>query len=154
MWTSIASSRGAISTMLRQAAQVGDVERPVVGRAVVADEAGAIDREHDVQPLQADVVDDLVVGPLQEGRVDRRHRLAALEREAAGQQHRLLLGDADVEVPVRERLLQQAEPRARVHRGGDPQDPVVALAFAHQRLAEHLGVLGDRLWRRGGSAPA
>ena len=32
--------------------------------------------------LQADVVHDLVVGALQEGRVDRRHRLDALQREA------------------------------------------------------------------------
>ena len=78
MWTSIASSRGAISVDVRQAAQVGDVERAVVRRAVVADEAGAVHREHDGQLLQADVVDDLVVRALQERRVDRGHRARAL----------------------------------------------------------------------------
>ena len=50
--------------------------------------------------LQADVVDDLVERALQEGRVDRGDRLGALEREAGGEQDRLLLGDADVEVVV------------------------------------------------------
>ena len=72
----------------------------MVRRAVVADEAGAVHREHDVQLLQADVVDDLVVRALEEGRVDRGDRLAALEREPGGEQHRLLLGDPDVVVAV------------------------------------------------------
>ena len=82
MCTSIASSRGAISDHVRQAAQVGDVEGAVVGRAVVADEAGAVHREDDVELLQADVVDDLVEGALQEGRVDRADRLGALRARA------------------------------------------------------------------------
>ena len=98
MWTSIASSRGAITTTFGQRAEVGDVEDAVVGRAVVADEPGAVHREDDVQLLQADVVDDLVEGALQEGRVDRADRLGALEREAGGEQDRVLLGDADVVV--------------------------------------------------------
>ena len=129
---------------VRQAAQVGDVEGAVVGRTVVADEPGAVHREDDVELLQADVVDDLVVGALQEGRVDRDDRLDALEREPAGEQHRLLLGDADVEVALGHRLLQDAQPGAGVHRRGDADDPLVALAFAHERLAEHLRVLRRR----------
>ncbi len=42
-----------------------------MGRAVVAGEAAAIHAEHDVEILQADVVDDLVEGALQEGGIDR-----------------------------------------------------------------------------------
>ena len=114
-----ASSRGAISTMLGSAAQVGDVEDAVVGRAVVADEAGAVHREDDVELLQADVVDDLVERALQEGRVDRADRLGALERQAGGEQDRLLLGDADVEVVLGLGLLQEVQPGAGVHRRGD-----------------------------------
>ena len=133
---------------VRQAAQVGDVERAVVGRAVVADEPGAVHAEHDRQALQADVVDDLVVGALQEGRVDRRDRARALEREAGGEQHRLLLGDADVEVALGQRLLEDRQAGAGVHRRGDADDALVALALAHERLAEHLRVL-----RRRGLAP-
>ena len=71
MWTSIASSRGAISDDVRDRAQVRDVVGAVVRRAVVADQPGAVHAEHDVQLLEADVVDDLVVRALQEGRVDR-----------------------------------------------------------------------------------
>jgi hypothetical protein len=128
---------------VRQRAQVGDVEDPVVGRAVVADQAGAVHREDDVQALQADVVDDLVVGALQERRVDRRHRLAALEREARGEQDRLLLGDPDVEVVLGLGDLQQAEAGAGVHRGGDPDDATVAAHLLDHRLPEDRGVLRD-----------
>ena len=69
-------------------------------RAVVADQAGAVHAEHDVELLQADVVDDLVVRALEEGRVDRGDGLHPLEREARREQHRVLLGDADVVVVV------------------------------------------------------
>ena len=112
---------------VRQAAQVGDVEGAVVGRAVVADEPGAVHREHDVQLLEADVVDDLVEAALEEGRVDRGDRLRALEREPGGEQDGVLLGDADVVVAVGQRLLEDVEPGARVHRGGDADDALVAL---------------------------
>ena len=57
---------------VRHAAEVGEVERALVRRAVGADEAAAVEREGDRQALERDVVDDLVVGALQEGRVDRR----------------------------------------------------------------------------------
>ena len=63
-----------------QAAEIGDVERAGVGRAVGADEAGAVDGEAHRQLLDGDVVDDLVVGALQEGRVDRGERLHAFGR--------------------------------------------------------------------------
>ena len=81
-------------------------------------------------------MDDLVVRALQEGRVDRGDRLAALERQPGGEQDRLLLGDADVEVAVRHLLLQDVQAGAGVHRRGDPDDPLVASAFvrrAHRR---------------------
>jgi hypothetical protein len=51
-----------------------------MGRAVGTDQPGAVDREADGQVLDRDVVDDLVVGALQEGRVDRAERLACPAR--------------------------------------------------------------------------
>ena len=66
----------------RQAAEIGEVERAGVRRAVGADEAGAVDGEAHRQPLDRDVVHDLIVGALQERRIDRGERLQALGREA------------------------------------------------------------------------
>jgi hypothetical protein len=101
----------------------------VVRRSVVADQAGAIQREDDVELLQADVVDDLVERALQERRVDRRDRLDALQRQAGGEQDRLLLGDPDVEVALGHRLLEDVQPR------GEADDAPDATAFAHARHA-------------------
>ncbi len=87
-----------------------------------------------LQLLQADVVDDLVVGALQEGRVDRHHRPRALQGQAAGQQDRLLLGDADVEVAVGQLALEDVQAGAGVHGRGDAEHPLVALALATSAL--------------------
>ena len=114
---------------------------------VVAHEPGAVHREHHVQLLEADVVDDLVVAALEEGRVDRGHRLRSLERQPGGEQDRVLLGDAHVVVALGQRLLEQVEAGAGVHRRGDAHHALVAAALLHERLAEH----GRVLRRRGAS---
>ena len=61
-----------------QAAQVGEIEDAVMGAAVVPGEPGAIHREDDRQTLHADIVNDLIVGALQKGRIDRADRSHAL----------------------------------------------------------------------------
>ena len=128
---------------------------------VVPDQPGAVHREHDVQPLQADVVDDLVVGALEEGGVDRRDRLRALERQASGEEDRVLLGDAHVVVALRQLLLEDVQAGAGVHGRGDADHPVVAAALCHERVAEDGRVLrrrglalllrGEALARRSGT---
>ena len=122
-----------------------------MGRAVGADEAGPVDGEAHRQALDRDVVHDLVVGALQEGRIDRRERLVALGGEARGEGHRVLLGDADIEGALREPLGEEVEAGARRHRRGDRDDPVVLLRLADQALREDAGV-GRRVGCR--SSPA
>ena len=46
-----------------------------MGRAVGADQAGAVERKPHRQPLDRHVVHDLVIGALQEGRIDRANGL-------------------------------------------------------------------------------
>ena len=94
-----------------QAAEIGVVERAGMGRAVGADEAGAVDGEAHRQALDRHVVDDLVVAALQEGRIDRAERLVAFGGEAGGEGHRVLLGDADVEGAVGEGLVRRCRRR-------------------------------------------
>ena len=125
-----------------QAAEIGDVERAGVGGAVGADQAGAVDGEAHRQALDRDVVDHLVVGALQEGRVDGAERAEALGGEAGGEGDGVLLGDADVEAALREGLGEQVEPGAGRHGGVDRHDPVVGRRLADQLLGEHRGVAG------------
>ena len=112
-----------------QAGEIGDVEGAGVGRAVGADQPGAVDGEAHRQVLDRDVVHDLVVGALQEGRVDRAERLEALGGEARGEGHGVLLGDADVEDAVGKGLAEACRaPVPERHGGGDGDDLVVARA--------------------------
>ena len=112
-----------------------------MGRAVVADQARPVHREDDVEFLQADVVDQLVVGALEEGRVDRADRFRALDRQPGGEQHSVLLSDPDVVVVLGQlfgELLQAGPPR---HRRRDPDHPVVAARLADHSVGEDLRVL-------------
>ena len=97
----------------RQAAEIGDVERAGMGRSVGADEARAVEREAHRQALDRDVVHDLVVGALQEGRIDRGERLVAFGGQTGGERHRVLLGDADIEGALGERLAENVDAGAR-----------------------------------------
>ena len=68
--------------------------------AVRAHQSAPVNREHHRQVLQGDVVNQLVVGALQKGRVDGYHWPHAFAGKSAGEGHRMLLGDADVEVAL------------------------------------------------------
>jgi hypothetical protein len=133
-------------------AQVGEVEEPVVGGAVVGRETGAVQAEDDGELLEADVVDDLVVRALEEGRVDCDDGLEAAGGEAGCEEDGVLLGDADVEELARERLCENGESGAARHGAGDTDDAVVELGLAHEGAAEDL--LVGRSGAGGGAAVA
>ena len=66
--------------------------------AIAADDARAIEREQHRQVLQRDVVDELVVGALQEGGIDGDDGAQAFAGEARRERHGVLFGDGDVEI--------------------------------------------------------
>ncbi|CQB92189.1 Uncharacterised protein [Salmonella enterica subsp. enterica serovar Typhimurium str. DT104] len=47
-------------------------------------------------------MDDLIVGALQESRVDRHDGLIAANRQTCGEGDGMLLGDGDVKIAIRE----------------------------------------------------
>src|SRR5262245_25134762 len=79
-------------------------------RPIGADKSGPIHHETYRQLLNGDVVHDLIVGSLQEGRIDRAERLVTLRRQTGRECHRMLLGDSDVESAIRECLAKNVTP--------------------------------------------
>jgi hypothetical protein len=110
---------------------------------------GAIDREAHRQVLDRDVVDDLIIGALQEGRIDRAERLHALGRQAGGEGDGVLFGDADIEAALGKRSANLSSPVPDGIAAVIATMLVVALRLADQRLGEDLGVA-----RRAGGALA
>ena len=86
---------------------------------------GAVDGDEDRLVVLADVVDGLVEGALEERRVERDDRPHPAHRQAGRHRHRVLLGDPDVEEPVRELGLELRQAGAGRHAGGDPDDPPI-----------------------------
>ena len=80
---------------VRQSTEIGEVEAARVRCSV--HHAGPVHAEAHRQILDRNVVDDLIVRTLQEGRIDGAERPVALSRETGGECHRMLLGDPDVE---------------------------------------------------------
>ena len=122
------------------AAQIADVEEAVVGGAVVAAQAAAIHAEDDGQVLERDVVHDGIERSLQEGRVDRAEGLVSLGGEAGGEEHRVLLGDADVEVARGVPGAEEVECRSVRHRRGDGDDLVIAVGKLGQALRKQTSL--------------
>ncbi len=109
----------------------------------------AVDGEHDGKVLQRDVVDQLVVRALEERRVDGDDGFHSVAREPRRERHRVLLGDADVEVARRIFLREAHEARAFAHRRRDRHEAVVARRHVAQPVAEDLRVGGPgRRFRR------
>jgi len=113
-----------------------------VGGAIGPDDAGPVEHEGDRQFLDPHVMDQLVIGPLQEGAVDGDHGPQAIAGHARRQGDGVLFGDAHVDALVRNGLLQQIEARARRHRRRDADHAPVLLAELDEGLSEDLAVAG------------
>ena len=109
-----------------------------MGRPVGADEACAVHGKTHRQPLDGDVVHHLIVGALQERRVDRGKWLEAFGRKSCGEGDAVLLGDADIEGPVGKLFLEQIDAGARRHGGRDGDDLVVLARLFDQAFAIDL----------------
>src|SRR5690606_1827969 len=126
-------------TDVRDGAQVGQVVDALVRRAVTADQARPVDREHHVEVLEGDVVDHLVVAALQERRVDGHDGLLAPQRQPGAYRHRHVLGDANVDVAPRVHLAVAHQAAALAHGGRDDPYAVVGRGQRGGGLSEGLG---------------
>ena len=124
---------------IRDTARIAQIEATGMGRTVGADLAGTIDGKGHVQVLQCDVVQQLIIGTLQKGRVDRDHRLQSVARHARGEGHRVLLGDADVEIPLGETGRKCHQARALTHRRRDRHQPRITFTRIAHPVGKDLG---------------
>jgi hypothetical protein len=128
----------------RKTGEKGHVERTGMGRAVGADKPCPVYGEADRQPLDGDVVHDLVVSALEERRVDGGEGLIAFGCQPSGERNGMLLGDTDVEASLREDFGEAVEPGSRWHRRGDGDNLRVGARLLDQSVREHLGVARGR----------
>jgi hypothetical protein len=87
-------------------AQIAQIKCAVMSRSVGADQAAPVDGKKDRQVLQRHVMDQLVLSPLQECRIDRDYGPHALAGQPGTQGHRVLFRDSDVKVTIGEPFLE------------------------------------------------
>ena len=135
----LALIRRASHAHVGNAAHKRNVVRTRVRRAISAHQPRAVQCEYDGQVLQGHVVDQLIVRTLQEGGIDCHDRLHAFTRHAGSKRHRMLLGNANVVVPIREALFKLHHARAFAHRGRDAHQSAILRSHVAQPLTKHLG---------------
>ena len=117
-------------------------------RAIGTDQARAVQRKHHGQVLQRHVVDQLVVAALQEGGINRHHRLQPLARHARSKGEGVLLSNANVVIAAGKALMELHHPRAFAHRRRNADQAAIVRRHVAQPIAKHLGEgLGRRLGR-------
>jgi len=116
----------------------------VVRRTIGAHQSAAVQSENHMEILQADIVQNLVVAALQEGRIDRYDRNPAFGGHPCGESHGVLLGDTDIIGTSRNFLRQFIDAGATAHGGRNPDDFRIGLGNCDQRLSENIGVARHR----------
>ena len=81
-------------------AQKAKIERPLVGWAIRTDNPRPVNCKGHVQALHTDVMNQLVIGPLQEGRIDGHHGLETIAGSTGCEGQCMLFGDPDIKVSI------------------------------------------------------
>jgi hypothetical protein len=99
--------RGSHDHESGKTAKISQIEAPGVRCAIGPYKAGTVEREANRQMLDGDIVYNLIVSALQEGRINGSEGFHTFDSEARREGNTVLLGNADVETAVWELLLEK-----------------------------------------------
>ena len=117
----------------------------MVRRAVLPYQPRTVEAQDDRQVLEGDIMDDLIVGPLGEGRIDVAERLQAAGRQPRRKSHGVFLFDAHIEETFGEGFLENGHAAAGSHGGGDPHDFCILPRKVREHLPEDILVAVRRI---------
>ena len=115
----------------------GRIEDSLMGLAVCRNKTGTVDGKDNILLQQVHIMDDLVIGTLQEGGVDTDHRKHSLAGEARCKGHSMLLCHAHIKETLGVGVCKELQTRTILHCGRDGTDLLVFRALLVQDIAEH-----------------
>ena len=119
---------------IRDARQIGKVENALMRLAVASHQSRPVDCKNDRKILKTDIMENLVVGSLQEGRIHGNNRLQTARRKSRRKGDSVLLRNPDIEKSVRVHIVKSFQPCTVRHRRRDCHDlPVPLPELAHDR---------------------
>ena len=115
-----------------------------MGLSVASHKPCPVNRENHMQVLNADIVKNLIVGPLQEGGIHCHHRLQASGRQPGRKGYRMLLCDSHIKETIRKHILKPFEACSVRHGRSDRHHLLIPIPeLAHHRR-EDIGIIGLR----------
>ena len=115
----------------------GRVEDSLMGLAVCRNKTGTVDGKDNILLQQVHIMDDLVIGTLQEGGVDADYRQHSLAGKARCKGHSMLLCHAHIKETLGVGVCKELQARTVFHGGRDGTDLLVFRALLVQDIAEH-----------------
>ena len=119
-----------------------------MGLPVLTHQASPVNAEDHGKSGQTHIVDDLIKGPLEKGRINGHHRPEPLCGKTCRKSHGVLFRNAHVHKPFRKDLGEAVEARSLGHCRRNGKELFLPLPQFHHGLAEDLGV-GGRFRGRG-----
>ena len=113
------------------------IPHAVVGGTVVACDPGAIEHDGDGSPMKGDVHEQLVVGAVEEGCVQRDNGMIPRIGQACRRGERMLLRNADVDDTVGETVPHGAQSDGAEHRRRQGDNARVFLRRRENLIREH-----------------
>ena len=105
---------------IRDTAQVSYIEHSLMSRSILPYQTCSIDTENHLKLLQSYIMNELVVPPLQESRINHQERQQALSSQTSSKGHGMLFGYAHIESAGRELLLHIVKGTTSNHSRSDP----------------------------------
>ena len=105
---------------------------------VSGDETCTVHREDDIFMQKVDVMDDLVVAALQEGRINADHRQHSLAGQTSCKGHGMLFGHADIEEAFRMGMTEKLQTCAIFHGGSNGTEGLVGVSGGAERPAKGI----------------
>src|SRR5262249_963634 len=107
-------------------------------------EAPSVEGKNDVQVLQANIMENLIVAPLQKCGIDGHHRDESFSRHTGRKCHRVLLCDADVVTPTGNLPRQLVDTGTAAHGCCNPHYLGVFLRQTNQSLSKSIRIGWNR----------
>ena len=123
---------------IRQRRQIGNVERSGMRAAIRADQPRTVNRKPHRQILDRNIMHNLVIGALQERRIDCTKRAHALRGQSRGEGNAMLFGNANVKGAIRVRGGEFVNAGSAGHRGGDRHNARISVSNFCKRFTKDI----------------
>src|SRR5579864_9791871 len=108
--------------------------------AIFTNDPCTVHREDDVEILHADVVNDLVIGSLQKGRINSNDGAHARYGKPTGKCHAVLFCDTHIEIAFGEMLVHLLQAGAFCHSSRDAYDGSILLSQFYEGIGKDISV--------------